>query len=447
MRACKPTRVVLAAISCACLAASGCGGEEKTAARDTTCDGELPERTFLNVWFHASGSVGAERTTLRQQVAAFNASQTEVQVKLVTLPEGDYANQVRSAAATGNLPDVLDFDGPNLYNYAWSGKLKPIDSCLSGSLRADLLPSIIQQGTYAGRMWGVGTFDSGLGLYVRTSLLRRAGIRIPSGPDDAWTAKEFTDVLAQLRKTGYQRPLDLQLSHDEPGEWNTYGFAPTVWSAGGDLIDRDTYRTVGGFLNGPQAVEALTTVQRWAAAGYIDPNRDGAAWVKGRTPISWVGHWVYDAYMQAFPGDVTIVPLPDFGDGTVTGMGSWQWGVTASTSDGDAAWRFIAFLLSRDEVVRMTRANGAIPATNSAIRVSPRFAEGGPEHLYIRQLQGGVARPRPQTPAYPALSAAFSQAFNAIVIDRRPVKPTLDAAVRDVERDLADHRYYEATEP
>jgi multiple sugar transport system substrate-binding protein len=436
------------AIGCGSLALASCGGDQEVrAARDTTCDGKLEGTAYINVWFHVSERISTERETLRRQVAAFNASQENVQVKLVTLPEGDYGNQVRSAAATGNLPDVLDFDGPNLYNYAWSGKLKPIDSCLSAALRADLLPSILEQGTYTGRTWGVGTFDSGLGMYVRTSVLDRAGIRVPSGPDDAWTSDEFTEILGRLRKAGFRRPLDLQLNYEEPGEWNTYGFAPTVWSAGGDLIDRETYRTVDGFLNGPKAVEALTTLQQWAEAGYVDPNRDGEAWVKGRTPISWVGHWVYDQYTRAFPGDVAIVPLPDFGRGTRTGMGSWQWGIPADTADGDAAWRFLAFLLSRDEVVRMTRANGAIPATNSAIRVSPRFAEGGPEHLYITQLQSGIARPRPQTPAYPVLSAAFAQAFNTIVIDRRPVKPTLDAAAREVERDLAAHDYYKPTEP
>jgi multiple sugar transport system substrate-binding protein len=31
----------------------------------------------------------------------------------------------------------------------------------------DLLPSIIEQGTYRHRLWSVGCFDSGLGLYVR----------------------------------------------------------------------------------------------------------------------------------------------------------------------------------------------------------------------------------------------------------------------------------------
>jgi multiple sugar transport system substrate-binding protein len=155
---------------------------------------------------------------------------------------------------------------------------------------------------------------------------------------------------------------------------------------------------------------------------------------------------VYEDYIKAFPGDVTIVPLPDFGHGTATDMGSWQWGVTANAADGDAAWQFISFLLSPAEVVRMTRANGAIPGTRSAISASPRFAAGGPENLYIRQLESGVARPRPQTPAYPALSGAFARAFDAIVIDRRPVKPALDAAARQVERNLADHQYYEAPE-
>jgi multiple sugar transport system substrate-binding protein len=437
---------VVATGCCASLALMGCGGgPDRKRAEDTTCDGRIGETTYLRVWFHVSDEANAERATLREQVKAFNASHRQVKVTLITLPVGDYGDQVRSAAATGNLPDVVDLDGPNLYNYAWTGVLKPIGSCLPRRVGADVLPSLRRQGTYAGRLWGIGTFDSGLGLYVRTSVLRRARIRIPRGPGDAWTAAEFTGVLRRLRQAGYRRPLDLQLSTVNP-EWRTYGFAPAVWSAGGDLIDRRTYRKVEGVLNGPQAVRSLSIIQRWAKAGYVDPNRDGASFVKGRTPISWVGHWVYEDYIKAFPGDVTIVPLPDFGHGTATDMGSWQWGVTANAADGDAAWQFISFLLSPAEVVRMTRANGAIPGTRSAISASPRFAAGGPENLYIRQLESGVARPRPQTPAYPALSGAFARAFDAIVIDRRPVKPALDAAARQVERNLADHQYYEAPE-
>ena len=56
-----------------------------------------------------------------------------------------------------------------------------------------------------------------------------------------------------------------------------------------------------------------------------------------------------------------------------------------------------------------------------------------------------MARPRPQTAAYPALTAAFANAFQAIVVGRRPVKPTLDAAARSVTANLIAHDYYANT--
>ncbi len=76
------------------------------------------------------------------------------------------------------------------------------------------------------------------------------------------------------------------------------------------------------------------------------------------------------------------------------------------------------------------------------MRTSPEFAAGGPKHLYIEQLEGGVARSRPQTPAYPALSAEFASAFNEAVVQGRPVDATLDAAARRVEGNLREHQYY-----
>jgi multiple sugar transport system substrate-binding protein len=440
--------VPLRAVAClliACIALTGCGSAapKPTGARDSTCRGKLSGVAYITAWFHASASVDAERRTMVRQVAEFNRSQRLVHVNLITLPEGDYGREVATAAANGTLPDVLDLDGPNLYNYAWAGDLKPIDSCLTQRQRADLLPSIRHQGTYAGRTWGVGTFDSGLGLYVRQSILRRAGISIPANASQAWTVAQFTHILARLRAIGYRRPLDLQINYDSKApEWNTYGFAPAVWSAGGDLIDRTGSPRVLGFLNGAPAVRALTVIQGWAKAGYVNPNRDGMAFEEGKTPISWVGHWLFDAYTKAFPGDVQIVPLPRFGPHDVTDMGSWQWGMTANATNGDAAWRFISFLLRPAQVVQMTRADGAVPGTYSAVALSPRFAAGGPEHLYVEQLETGVARSRPQTPAYPALTAAFASAFQSIVVDLKPVKPTLDGAARSVTADLIAHDYY-----
>ena len=71
---------------------------------------------------------------------------------------------------------------------------------------------------------------------------------------------------------------------------------------------------------------------------------------------------------------------------------------------------------------------------------------GGDEHLYLQQLEDGTARPRPQTPAYPAITTAFGTAVREIFAGR-PVKPALDAAARRVEKDLEAYQGYPAPEP
>jgi multiple sugar transport system substrate-binding protein len=451
MRSYWTTCGVIAAVICPCLALSACAGQPDHRSGDTTCDGTIEgvngtAPSYITVWSH-TGQPG-ERQTLGRQVGAFNAAQSQVRVKLIDIPEAGYADQVRAAAMSGNLPDLLDLDGPNLYNYAWSGDLKPLDSCVPASLRADLLPSIMEQGSYAGRLWGLGTFDSGLGLYIRPSILHRVGARIPRGIADAWTASEFTGILHRLQRAGYRQPLDLQVDSSTLAttpEWLTYGFAPVVWSAGGDLIDRSTHRTAQGVLNGPASIRALTIVQGWYRDGLVNPDVK-RSFLGSQAPVSWVGHWMYDRYHAAFPDDLKIVPLPRFGARPSSGMGSWQWGITSGATDGDAVWRFLSYLLQPAQVVQMTRANGAIPATLSAIRRSPRFAPGGPEYLYVQQLRDGVARPRPQTPAYPAISAAFAAAF-AGISQGRGVRQALDAAVREIDGNLAANHDYRASEP
>ncbi|WP_328839851.1 ABC transporter substrate-binding protein [Streptomyces europaeiscabiei] len=438
-----------AVLLCMALLLGGCdagvdGDEDTRRGSDATCDGRIDAPAQITMWFHEPAARG-ELEAVQAQVRAFNTAQDDVTVRLVRPPKGDYDDLVRTAAADGELPDLLDFDAPKLFSHAWAGDVRPIDSCVPESLRADLLPSVLEQGTYRGRLWGLGTFDSGLGLYVRPSVLRKAGVRIPQGVGDAWTADEFTGILEKLRTLGHERPLDLQMPW-AGAEWGTYGFAPALWSAGGDLIERSTYRTADGVLNGPRSVEALTTLQGWAKAGYVDANKDSAAFQKGRSPVSWTGHWWYRRYREAHPGDVAIVPLPDFGTGSATGMGSWQWGVPAGTADGDAVWRFLAFLLRPEEILRMTDVNGGIPATGTAVERTDAFAEGGPGRLYIEQLRNGTARPRPQTPAYPAITEAFSRAFTKIMRGEA-VQPALDEAVRAVDKDLADHGHYPPTGP
>jgi multiple sugar transport system substrate-binding protein len=407
----------------------------------SSCGSSNPQQPGIKVWAHAGQA--AERQVLEQQVQRFNRAHPATPVQLTFVPEGAYNSQVQAAALSKDLPDVLEFDGPFIYNYVWQQNLLPIDKLISPAVKQDLLPSIVQQGSYQGRLYSIGTYDSGLGLYARRSKLQAAGIRIPTGSKDAWTSAEFDRALATLAKADPDRQvLDLKLNYR--GEWATYGFSPIIQSAGGDLIDRRTNRAATGILNSPQAVAAMQSVQNWFNQGYIDPNIDDAAFTSGRVPLSWVGHWAYKDYAKAVGKDLVILPLPNFGTGAKTAQGSWNWGITTNCRTQQCqttAMKFLEFLLQPQEVLAMANVNGAVPGTKSAIAKSQLYAPNGALRLFSAQLLAGETVPRPQTPAYPVITSAFQEAF-ANIRNGLPVKTALDKAATTIDLDLQDNQNY-----
>ncbi|MGA9575543.1 MAG: sugar ABC transporter substrate-binding protein [Lysobacterales bacterium] len=395
-------------------------------------------KTVVSVWAHSGQA--AERQVLQSQIQAFNREQTAIAVRLTLLPEGSYNGQVQASALADDLPCVLEFDGPYVYNYVWQGKLLPLDGYVSPRLRRELLPSILAQGRYRDKLYTVAAFDSGLGLYGRRSLLEKVGARLPQGPDSAWSVSEFNAVLQRLRPFDDDgRVLDLKLNYT--GEWFAYGFSPVLQSAGGGLINRQTYRTADGVLNGAASAKAMSQVQSLMRNGYVDPNLDDAAFVQGRVALSWVGHWEYPRYHAAFGADLVVLPLPDFGHGTRTGQGSWNWGITTGCKQPQAAWQFVKFLLQPDQVLAMTSANGAVPATRDAIARSPLYGADAPLHLFAEQLLDGYSVPRPKTPAYPIISSAFEQAFRDIQ-NGGEVQSVLNHAVAVIDDDIRDNHGY-----
>lgn len=423
--------VVLSAV-----AMTSCG--RKSAEPAKTADG----RIAITVWAHHGKP--EEWQTIQDQVRRFNDSQTKVSARLIEIAEANYDTQVQSAAASDALPDVLELDGPLLANYAWKGYLRPLDE-LDATIRADLLPSIVQQGTYTDKLYAVGTFDSGLGLFVNRRSLAAIGARIPESIDDAWSIEEFNTILGRLaeqeKKSGGDGAV-LDVKRDYRGEWWTYGFYPILVSAGADLIDRAQFDHATGVVNSSAAVTALSHFQQWFESGLVDPNTDDRAFIEGRAAISWVGHWEFPRYRKAFGEDLLLLPLPDFGSGSRTASGSWAWGITRQSPNAAAAMAFIEFLLQPAEIAAIVMANGAVPARRSAIAQTPPYRVDGPLALYVEQLSKSSI-PRPVTPAYPIITSAFQEAM-AKIMQGADVRSTLDAAARIVDQDIRDNQGYPA---
>lgn len=393
----------------------------------------------LSVWVHSGP--GPERDAYIASTKAFNEAQTQardpVRAEIVPLPESEYNEAVNKAARERKLPCVLEFDGPNVAAYASAGHLVPLDR-FEGLLkiRDSMLNSLVRQGTVDGTFYSVGQYDSGLALWGNRELLQRIGARIPSRTDDAWTLAELEEILKKLKATGVASPLDMKFNYGM-GEWFTYGFAPIVQGFGGDLIERQSLRTARGTLNSSPSVKGLATLQGWIRQGYVDASpADNKSFVSGRSALSWVGHWVHNEYKAALGDKLVLMPLPRFGAKTVTGSGSWNFGIAATCPQPAAAAKFLEHLMSRAEILRVTEANGAVPGTGAAMVYSKTFAPGGALRLYADQLLAGQARVRPASPHYPVISRSFAQAINDVAKGADPQR-ALDEAAAKIDQHIA----------
>ncbi|MES9991724.1 MAG: sugar ABC transporter substrate-binding protein [Candidatus Thiodiazotropha sp.] len=410
-------------------------------ANSTPDSDQNEQRKTISVWTHMlPGSV--EGDVFTNSVSAFEQAQDEYRIEVVPIAPETYADRVIGSAQSGTLPCVLEFDGPYLYNFAWSGYLQPIDRFVSAELKADFLPTIITQGTFNGQLYSLGQFDSGLAIYGNRHYLEAAGVRIPSF-DQPWNLTEFELALEKLTALPeVEYALDMKINYGR-GEYYTATYSLIILSFGGDLIDRNSYQQASGVLDGARSVEAMQHFQSWFENGWVGKSTttDDDFYGTKKAALSWVGHWMYLPHAEALGEDLIVLPMPDFGHGSKTTPGSWSWSITSNCQNPDGAWAFIEHLLLPQEIQRMTNANGAVPARQSVLLQSKLYGERGPLRLYVQQLESERAVPRPITPAYATISRVFAEAADNI-INGADVKTELSRAAQLIDQDIKAHQGY-----
>ena len=404
------------------LALTACG--QAGQGESTTEDG----RTKLTMWTHSAGNP-AELAVYQQIISDFNASQDTYEVVEESFPQGAYNDAVVAAAASGDLPCLLDLDGPIMPNWAWAGYLQPLG--ISSEITDSLLPSVV--GTWAAEIYSAGYWDAALSIFARKSVLEKNGIRIAT-VDQPWTEQEFASALATLKAAGYDTPIDI--GAEDKGEWWPYAYSPFLQSFGGDLIDRDTMLTADGALNGTDAVAWGTWFQNLFRDGYANANGTvgNQEFVDDKVALSYTGVWNALASVDAIGDDLAILPPPDLGNGPKIGGGSWQWAISKSCNDADGARKYLEFSFQDKYITQFADQQIVIPATESAAQASKYFGDEGVLRPFV-ELSQKFAVLRPETPAYAVISTTFETAAKDIM-NGADVKSSLDQAVTEIDANI-----------
>ncbi len=395
-------------------------------------------QTELSLWYHGAGNE-TERSILIGIIDDFNASQSDYTVLLEEFPQESYNSSIVAAAAAGDLPDIIDVDGPVMPGWAWAGWMSPLN--LSEGALDDFLPGAI--GEWNGEVYSVGLWDAAVSIYARRSVLEANDIRIPT-LEEPWTGEEFDAILEQLQATGeFEYAFDLGMAWT--GEWYPYAFSPFLQSFGGDMIDRSTYLTAEGALNGDAGLAFgnwwQSLFERGLAPG---TSQDGAdretGFIDGKYALQWNGNWAGINTLDVVGDDLLFLPAPDFGAGSTIGAASWQFGISSSSMHKDGASAFIEFAIQDEYLAAFSDGIGLIPATAGSAAMSQHYSDGGALEVYF-ELSNQQALVRPVTPGYATLALIFEKAL-ADISNGADVQDTLDAAVDEIDQDIEDNGGY-----
>ncbi len=386
----------------------------------------------VTIWAHQGRE--RENAAMRAVIGSFNAAHRDenLRARIEFFPDRQYADKVSIASASSTLPDVLDIDGPYVGPWAAGGLLTPLDSWVDASMRADFLASILEQGTYEGKLYALGAFDSALVVYYNRDVVERAGVSPPERVAEAWTWAEFVDALRRVKP---HVAVAVSLHMDEQSdEWLTYAFSPLVWSNGGRLIDGSQKRVLG-VLDGPAVVDAVRKWQALFTEGLAESTTTNPnPFAAGLAAFDWTGHWMLPSFEAADGLRFGVTPLPRMGAKPVCASGSWCWGVSRDCRDREAAWAVVRWLVDPEHGIKpIVSANGAVPARRSAFRFFPEYAQM-PRRLFREQLET-AARARPRTGVYLALTAEFARGLRDIALGA-DVQERLSKAARAVQRSL-----------
>ena len=432
-------KAVSAAVSILLIA--GClGGCGKKDIQPGDVEGFDGGETLITMWVHTIEDT-PEGEAYKKSVESFNEKfNGKYYADVEFIPRNDsgggYSDKINASVMSGDLPDVITVDGPNVSAYAANGIIQPLAE-LTDEERSRYLDSILEQGSVNGTLYALGAMESSVGLYYNKAILAEAGIEVPS-IDDPWTWTEFSEILEKLKplmaeKNGY--PLDMTFP---VGEASIYYFAPFVWSNGGELIS-DNGLEADGYFNSERMVGTMNYFRSIAENGYMSAAPIEKFFESGRAAFKFDGAWEVNTIYQSYPDiDLGVAPYvvsDDWDGGRYTPTGSWAYAATSNADNIEAATELVKWMSNEESGLLLYDLTKSLPSTYGAYDKIDVFTEDeNYRHLYEQLRDYG--HPRPKTPVYPQVSTSFQQALESIALSGRDAQSELDKSTERIDAKL-----------
>ncbi|MCZ8511534.1 ABC transporter substrate-binding protein [Paenibacillus filicis] len=372
--------MIATACSSAKPAATGAANAPVSSGGSSTAAATNKGPVQIEFWHAMGGELGK---VLQTQIDNFNKSQNEVVVKPVFQQSYDVTGEkLQAAVVAGSVPDVAQLNTRVWPAFAQNGALLPLDNYINADKdfnAADLKKGLMVNTALNGKQYTLPYNRSTPILYYNKDIIKEIGLD-PENPVHTWdelvaAAKKATVVTnGKTDRFGFAASMS---------GWYDYSM---IWSAGGDVLGPDM-KTV--LLDKPEASRGL---QLWVdmvnkdksmmpPVGGTSTSGSGAgqsletSFYNGKVAFFISSTASLSTIMNnvKFPLGATF--MPKFNEyATPTGGANFAIMAKTSKEKQDAAWKFIKFMMSKEQTIFFSQNSGYLTTRVSA-ETSPEMQE------------------------------------------------------------------------
>jgi multiple sugar transport system substrate-binding protein len=382
--------IVSAAATLLATAAAGCGSSSPSTATNTNSS------TF---GVNATGTVQfwartVSKTLAQKLVSEFNATHTNLQVKLTLTSINDDVTSLATSIRAGNPPDVVGLNDIDMPTFTRVGSFLNLTQYINKlSYKADLSPGHVGLGTYNGEEYGVPYWADLSVLWYNKTLFTQAGLN-PNDPPTTY-AQILSDAQA-INKLG-NGINGFTFAGDCQG---CLGFTvqPGIWADGSYLTAGTISNQTASITGNTPLMQALTLYRDMWTQHLVPDNvrtDDGPTWgedfAAGKIGIMPGGYGqVINLVKPSQLGSVFMdTPLPGTDGNYSTFDGGDDFAIPAAAKNPSGAWEFIQWVLQTQQQDQYPSL-GATPVRTDVL--TPTFSSANPEDaVALKALAKGYA--------------------------------------------------------
>jgi len=276
------------------------------------------------------GYTDVEAAAIKAQIATWNASHPNIQVRLLFNGGNDSALQKTLAnIAVGSPPDIAYEYGSSMAALAGRPKVVDLtDKVNEPGFNWDDFYSFERDAAMSGgRVYGVPALVDNLALVYNKKLFDAAGVAYPTA---TWTWDDFRAAAKKLTNADKKQYGWAYVA--DGSEDTTWRWIAMLWQAGGQLLTPDGTKTAFNSPAGLRATQLLHDMAVTDQSVYLDSGNDNYLnlFNSGKIAMLWTGPWDLSSINSDVKYGVQILPAASGVHSSIAGLTTGWCSTTAA---------------------------------------------------------------------------------------------------------------------